>query len=114
MTVDSSARDVAAAAELFKALSSPLRVAMLRLLSEPRTVGSLVTLTGISQPLVSQHLRVLLDAKLVSEQRHGRERLYHFLPEQLGLVRDWLGQYERFWDERLNRLQKLLAKKDKR
>jgi ArsR family transcriptional regulator, zinc-responsive transcriptional repressor len=76
VTVDSSARDVVAAAELFKALSSPLRVAMLRLLSEPRTVGSLVTLTGISQPLVSQHLRVLRGANLVVVERHGREAIY--------------------------------------
>lgn len=76
MTVDSSAPDVMAAAELFKALSSPLRVTILRLLSEPRTVGALVTATGISQPLVSQHLRVLRAAHLVVVERHGRESIY--------------------------------------
>lgn len=75
MTVDSSP-DVVAAAELFKALSSPLRVAMLRLLSERHTVGSLVTLTGVSQPLVSQHLRVLRAANLVVVERHGRAAIY--------------------------------------
>lgn len=68
----------------------------------------------MSRPAVSQHLRVLLDSGLVTEQRHGRERRYHFVPEQLGPVRDWLAQYERFWDDRLQRLQKLLAKKGKK
>ena len=65
----------------------------------------------MSRPAVSQHLRVLLDAGLVTEQRHGRERRYHFVPERLGPVRDWIKLYERFWDDRLTRLQKLLATK---
>ena len=83
MTIDASARDVVAAAELFKALSSPLRVTILRLLSEPRTVTSLVTLTGISQPLVSQHLRVLRSANLVVVERQGREAIYRVSDEHI-------------------------------
>lgn len=83
MNVDASSRDVVAAAELFKALSSPLRVTMLRLLNEPRTVGSLVTLTGSSQPLVSQHLRVLRAANLVVVERHGREAIYRVSDEHI-------------------------------
>jgi len=65
----------------------------------------------MSRPAVSQHLRILLDAGLVAEQRHGRERRYRLVPEQLGPVRDWIAHYERFWDDRLKRLQKLLTKK---
>lgn len=64
------------AAELFKALSSPARVALLQLLAEPATVSSLVTSTGLSQPLVSQHLRVLRGAGLVVVTRSGREAIY--------------------------------------
>lgn len=63
-----------------------------------------------SRPAVSQHLRVLLDAGLVTEQRHGRERRYRLVPEQLAEVRDWLANYDRFWDDRLLRLQKQLSK----
>ena len=51
----------------------------------------------MSRPAVSQHLRILLDAGLVTEQRHGRERRYHLVPARLGPVRDRLEQYERFW-----------------
>ena len=66
-----------------------------------------------SRPAVSQHLRVLLDAGLLTEQRHGRERHYHFVPERLAPVRNWVAQYERFWDDRLLRLQQQLSKRSK-
>ncbi len=65
----------------------------------------------MSRPAVSQHLRVLLDAGLVTERRHGRERRYHLVPERLGQVRDWISHYEQFWDDRLQRLQKTLSKR---
>jgi DNA-binding transcriptional ArsR family regulator len=64
----------------------------------------------MSRPAVSQHLRVLLDAGLVTEERQGRERRYHLVPAGLGPVREWLAHYERFWDDRLGRLAKQLAK----
>ena len=76
------------------------------------SVNALAGHFQMSRPAVSQHLRILLDAGLVTEQRHGRERRYHFVPDQLGPVRDWIARYERFWDDRLRRLQKLLAKKN--
>jgi hypothetical protein len=47
----------------------------------------------------------------VREQRHGRERRYRLVPERLEPVRDWIAHYERFWDDHLRRLQKLLSKK---
>lgn len=98
--------------EVFTAISHPARRQILDLLAvEDRSVNTLAAHFAMSRPAVSQHLRILLDAGLVTEQRHGRERRYHFVPEQLGPVRDWLATYERFWDERFKKLQKLLAKK---
>jgi len=92
--------------DVFMAISHPARRQMLDLLAEADS--SVNTLAGhfqMSRPAVSQHLRVLLDSGLVTEQRHGRERHYHFVPEQLALVREWIARYERFWDDRLQRLQ---------
>ena len=63
----------------------------------------------MSRPAVSQHLRILLEAGLVLEQRHGRERRYRLVPARLAPVRDWLAHYEQFWDEHLQRLQKHLS-----
>ena len=84
---------------------------MLDLLVEAdRSVNTIAGHFEMSRPAVSQHLRILLDAGLVSEQRHGRERRYHLLPASLGPVRDWIAHYDQFWDEHLQRLQAHLAK----
>ena len=98
--------------DVFGAISHPARRRMLDLLVETdRSVNTLAGQFQMSRPAVSQHLRILLDAGLVTEQRHGRERRYHLVPERLGPVRDWIAHYERFWDDHLQRLQKLLAKR---
>ncbi|KTR20873.1 winged helix-turn-helix transcriptional regulator [Curtobacterium sp. Csp1] len=65
------------AAELFKVLSSASRLHLLCLLRDhPTTVGGLAEAAGLSQPLVSQHLRTLRAAGLVAVVRHGREAEY--------------------------------------
>ena len=96
--------------DVFGAISHPARRRMLDLLIETaRSVNALAGHFQMSRPAVSQHLRILLDAGLVTEQRCGRERHYHLAPDRLGPVRDWIAHYERFWDDRLQRLQKLLT-----
>jgi DNA-binding transcriptional ArsR family regulator len=100
--------------DVFSAISHPARRHMLDLLAEAdRSVNAMAGHFKMSRPAVSQHLRVLLDCRLVTEQRHGRERRYHLIPERLSPVRDWLARYERFWDDRLQRLQKHLTKRSK-
>jgi DNA-binding transcriptional ArsR family regulator len=100
--------------DVFTAISHPARRTILDLLANAdSSAGSIAGHFQMSRPAVSQHLRVLLDAGLVTEQRHGRERRYHFVPDQLTQVRDWLAHYERFWDHHLAKLQKTLAKKSK-
>jgi DNA-binding transcriptional ArsR family regulator len=68
---------LAAAAQLFKALGSESRLGLLRTIGdESRTVGALAEATGMSQPLVSQHLRLLRQIGLVTATRHGKEVSY--------------------------------------
>ena len=100
--------------DVFGAISHPARRRMLDLLVEAdHSVNTIAGHFHMSRPAVSQHLRILLDAGLVTEERHGRERRYHLVPQRLGPVRDWIALYERFWDDRLQRLQKLLSKRSK-
>jgi DNA-binding transcriptional ArsR family regulator len=97
--------------DVFGALGHPARRHMLDLLSDgDRPVNDIAGHFDMSRPAVSQHLRVLLDAGLVTEQRHGRERRYRLAPQRLAPVRDWIAHYERFWDDHLLRLQKHLQK----
>lgn len=68
---------LAKAAQLFKILGNESRLELLRLIDEqPRAVGALAEATGMSQPLVSQHLRNLRGAGLVTAQRSGKEVVY--------------------------------------
>jgi len=96
--------------DVFDAISHPARRRILDLLSGvDLSVNAMAAHFEMSRPAVSQHLRVLLNAGLVTEHRQGRERRYHFVPEKLTPVRNWIGLYERFWDDRLSRLQKVLT-----
>ncbi|WP_043709780.1 ArsR/SmtB family transcription factor [Corallococcus macrosporus] len=98
---------------VFGAISHPARRRMLDLLVDgDRPVNAIAENFEMSRPAVSQHLRVLLDAGLVTEQRHGRERRYRLVPEQLAPVRDWIAHYERFWDDNFARLRRHLEKGD--
>ena len=100
--------------DVFGAISHPARRRMLDLLFEAdRSVNTIAGQFQMSRPAVSQHLRILLDAGLVTEQRHGRERRYRLIPERLTPVRDWIAHYEQFWDHHFQRLQKHLAKRSK-
>ncbi len=65
------------AAQFFKVLGNESRLLLLRTLEkEPSTVGGLVDKTGMSQPLVSQHLRSLRQVGLVDSNRQGKEVVY--------------------------------------
>jgi ArsR family transcriptional regulator len=76
-----------AASELLKALASPHRLAILLELDEaPRCVHELVDALGISQPLVSQHLRVLRGIHLVRAERRGRETVYSLGDEHVAHI----------------------------
>lgn len=94
---------------LFTALASPVRRELLRLLLDgPRTAGDLAAHFSMSRPSVSEHLRVLRDAGLVAEAKHGRERHYRLEPGPLMELSDWLTPYERFWREKMAGLRMLL------
>jgi DNA-binding transcriptional ArsR family regulator len=65
----------------------------------------------MTQPAMSQHLRMLRRAGLVTHRRVGRERLYRICPERLRPVAEWVGQYERFWKRKLGALGEFLERK---
>ncbi|CAN5383981.1 MAG: winged helix-turn-helix transcriptional regulator [Nocardioidaceae bacterium] len=77
---------------LFKSLSSPVRLTLLiHLMEGGHTVHELVDHLSVSQPLVSQHLRVLRSAGLVRAESVGRERVYTITDEHVShIVRDAL------------------------
>jgi DNA-binding transcriptional ArsR family regulator len=87
------------AAEALDALGDPTRRRVLELLRDgPRAVGEVAADLPVSRPAVSQHLRVLKGAGLVSERRDGTRHLYRIDPAGLAALRTYL---ESFWDDAL-------------
>jgi DNA-binding transcriptional ArsR family regulator len=87
----------------FKALADATRRDVFeRLAAGPKAVGELAEELPVSRPAVSQHLKALKDAGLVTEQRDGTRRVYQIDPAGLGQMRAWL---DRFWDTALEAFQ---------
>jgi DNA-binding transcriptional ArsR family regulator len=87
-----------------RALSDPGRRRILTLVrDEEHSAGEIAAEFTVSWPAVSQHLRVLKEAGLVTERREGTRRLYRARPEGLDDVRAFLDE---FWDEKLERLKR--------
>lgn len=81
------ATTLTAAGDLLRALAAPVRIAIvLQLRESPRCVHELVDALGVAQPLISQHLRVLKAAEVVSGERHGREVVYRLVDEHLAHI----------------------------
>ena len=81
------------------ALGDPTRRAIVERLAErPRAVGELARELPVSRPAVSQHLRVLKEARLVIERPEGTRRIYRLDPNGVGVLR---ADLERFWDRAL-------------
>lgn len=83
----------------FAALADPTRrLVCERLKSGPRPVGAIAQGLPVSRPAVSQHLKVLKEAGLVTDRAEGTRRVYCIDPDGFGALRAWLDQ---FWDEAL-------------
>lgn len=90
---------------VFGALADPTRRAILaRLANGEATVNELVAPFALSQPTISKHLKVLEHAGLVSRGREAQFRPVRLDAGPLGEAARWLGDYRRFWDESLDRL----------
>ena len=99
----------ATTADAFNAVAEPRRREILDLLADgERPVNDLVALLGLGQPQVSKHLRVLREVGLVDVRDQGRQRMYRLNGEPLKPIHDWVKNYERTWNERLDAMDELL------
>jgi ArsR family transcriptional regulator, zinc-responsive transcriptional repressor len=75
------------ATDIFKALSNPLRVGIVReLAGGDRAVHELVDALGVAQPRISEHLAILRGARLVQAHRHGRSVSYHLVDDHVAHI----------------------------
>jgi DNA-binding transcriptional ArsR family regulator len=85
---------------MLSTLADPTRRAIFEKLAEaPQPVGRLAEGLPVTRPAVSQHLKVLKDAGLVTETAAGTRRIYRIDPRGIGAMRDWL---DRFWQQAMD------------
>jgi DNA-binding transcriptional ArsR family regulator len=100
---------------VFHALSDVTRRQMLRDLTRgERTVSQLAEPFSISLAAASKHIKVLEGAGMIRRDVRGRTHLCRLEPGPLASAHEWLGFYERFWNSRLDALERLLREEDAR
>lgn len=98
---------------VFHALGDDTRRSMLRTLAAgERTIGQLAEPFEISLAAASKHIKVLESAGLIRRRVDGRTHFCRLDPGPLARAHEWLGFYERFWNDRLDVLEKLLRQED--
>ncbi|HLK45332.1 MAG TPA: metalloregulator ArsR/SmtB family transcription factor [Acidimicrobiales bacterium] len=99
--------------EVFEALADPTRRRVVQLLGAgPKRAGRLAADAGTSAPTMSRHLRVLLEAGVVADERptdDARARVFRLRPESLVALQAWLDQLQAHWDEQLGSFQRHVA-----
>jgi DNA-binding transcriptional ArsR family regulator len=99
----------------FSALADPTRRAILaRLAHADIPVGELAKPFAMTLPAISKHLSVLERAGLLVREKEGRIRRCRVLPGSLSSAADWIAHYGRFWQERLDALDRYLVKDSKK
>ena len=96
--------------DVFSAIADPTRRNILAMLAVgERTAGDFVSaFPGMSQPSVSQHLKVLRKARLVEVRAHAQQRVYSLCPQALEEVDRWIAQYRVFWPQAFEPLRRHL------
>jgi DNA-binding transcriptional ArsR family regulator len=97
-------------APVFHALADPTRRDVVQLLSHgPRRAGEIAAAAGTSGPAMSRHLRILLAAGMITDERStvdARVRVFHLRPDSMAAAAAWLDQLQAHWDEQLRSFQR--------
>jgi len=95
---------------MLQALADPRRREIVEILLEKeQLVGDLARRLPIAQSGVSRHLRILKDAGMVESRTEGQRRIYSLRPEPFEKLSEWLAQYRRLWESRLDKFEIELA-----
>lgn len=101
--------------DVFQVLADPTRRRLIDAMrAGERSVGDLVQVVDIGQPGVSRQLQILEDADFVVVRPDGRRRMYSLRPDRFRELSEWVTGYRAIWESRLDRLEKVINKKEKR
>lgn len=100
--------------DTFQALAEPNRRKIIEMLAAQGQLSAsdISQKFNISPPAISQHLKVLREAKLVDMEKSSQKRLYKINPEKITELEDWINNLKVQWEVRFDRLEKLLQKEN--
>lgn len=95
--------------DVFQAIADPTRRAILGLIAlQAMTPNALAEHFATSRQSVSKHIKILAECDLVTQKQAGREIYYHFNPEKMKVVAEWLAQFQKMLEDRFGQLDELL------
>lgn len=95
--------------DVFQAIADPTRRAILTLIAlQAMTPNALAEHFDTSRQAVSKHIRVLSECQLLKQEQSGREIYYHFNPNKMKVVADWLEPFKQHWETRFDQLDTVL------
>lgn len=97
--------------DVFQAIADPSRRAILLLVaSQSMTAGVIASHFNTARPTISRHLQILTECGLLEQAHTGREVHYSFNPKKMKAIADFLEAFGAVWDERFDRLEKIMKK----
>jgi len=97
--------------DVFQAIADPTRRAILLLLStQSLTAGVIASNFDTARPTISKHLQILTECELLSQEQQGREIYYHFNPEKMKEIADFIEPFRQMWEDRFNQLENVMKK----
>jgi len=97
--------------DVFQAISDPIRRDIIGLLAhQTLTVNNVAENFEISRPAISKHIRILNECGIILIYNKGRERYCEIQPKNLIPVSDWIEQYRKLWEEKLDSFENYLIK----
>ena len=97
--------------DVFQAIADPTRRAILTLVAtQSMTAGAIAANFNTARPTVSKHLQILTECELLEQEQNGREIYYHFNPQKMKDVADFIEPFRSMWDDRFNKLETIMKK----
>lgn len=95
--------------DVFQAIADPTRRAILGLVAlQAMTPGAIAENFESSRQTISKHIQILTECELLNQTQSGREIHYHFNPQKMKEIADWLEPYRKLWEGRLTAIDDLL------
>ncbi|HMC87566.1 MAG TPA: metalloregulator ArsR/SmtB family transcription factor [Chitinophagaceae bacterium] len=97
--------------DIFQAIADPTRRAILPLVAlQALTPGAIADSFDSSRQTISKHIQILTECQLLKQEESGREIYYHFNPNKMKEIAEWLAPFAKMWDDRFNKLENIMKK----